>query len=223
MKTLINENRAQAASPKQLAARAGQLGSALLVGGILVLDRLNPTLDPVAAPISHLGAVGAPYAAAFNWLLAVCALLIAAYALGLGRALRARELPAWPAALLAAFGLLGLGGSAAFPCRAGCEEVDLLGVLHFVPTTLGLVALLLTIAVMPGYLAALGAGDRLQQAALWSGHLIWAGAALYALAVLLPDPFLFPYIGLIQRVFMAAFSVWLYAIAIPMTVNESKI
>jgi hypothetical protein len=193
------------------------------VGGILLLDRINPALDPVAAPISHMGAAGAPYAAAFNWLLAVCALLIAAGALGLGRALSARDLPAWPAALLAAFGLLGLGGSAAFHCRAGCEEVDLLSVLHFVPTTLGLVALLLAIAVMPGYLAALGAGDRIQRAALWAGQLVWATTALYALAVLFPDPFLFPYIGLIQRAFMAAFAVWLYAVATTLTVKEGKL
>lgn len=197
----------------RLLIRSGQLAAALLVGGILALDRLNPALDPVAAPISHMGAVGAPYAAAFNWLLATCALLIAAFALGLGRALRARELPAWPAALLAAFGLLGLGGSAAFHCRAGCEEVDLLGVLHFVPTTLGLAALLLAIAVMPGYLAALGAEDRSQRVALWAGQLVWVTAALYALAVLLPDPFLFPYIGLIQRIFMVAFALWLIAVA----------
>lgn len=203
-------------------ARAGQLAAALLVGGILLLDRLNPAMNPVATPISHMGAVGAPYEAAFNGLLAACALLNAAFALGFARALRARQLAAWPAALIAAFGLLGLGGSAAFHCRAGCEEIDLMGMLHFVPTTLGLVALLLAIAVMPGYLQALGADDRVQQVALWAGHATWLATALYALAVLLQDHFLFPYIGLIQRVFMIAFAVWLYAIASLMTVKASK-
>ncbi len=200
----------------QLAASAGVLASLLLPTGILLLDHLNPQLNPVAAPISHMGAVGAPYAAAFNGLLAACALLIAACALGLAGALRARHLAAWPAGLLAAFGLLGLGGSAAFHCRVGCEEVDLLGVLHFVPTTLGLVALLLAIAVMPGYLAALGAGHRIQRLALWAGHLLWGGTALYALAVLFHDNVLFPYIGLIQRIFILAFAIWLFAISMSM-------
>jgi hypothetical protein len=223
MKTLVTENPARAAHGGQIAASAGKLAGALLVVGILLLDRLNPQLDPVAAPISHMGAVGAPYAAAFNWLLATCALLIAACALGLGRALRARQLPVWPAALLAAFGLLGLGGSAAFHCRAGCEEVDLLGMLHFVPTTLGLAALLLAIAVMPGYLAALGAGDRSQRLALWAGQLALASTALYALAVLLPDPFLFPYIGLIQRTFMLAFASWLYAVTTPQAIQKPNL
>lgn len=204
-------------------ARAGQAAGPLLLAAILLFDGLTPSVDPISRPISHLGAANLPYAWAFNAALAICGLLVALFALGLGCVLHARGLRPWPAVLLAAFGLLGLGGSALFHCQAACDDSSLLGQLHFLPTTVGLLALLAAMGVMPGYLPALHARPAVERLVSWAGHLAWVGTALYGLGALFPGDPLGPYIGLIQRAFMLVFAVWLFALASRLTTPGARI
>lgn len=197
----------------RLAAACGQAAGPLLLAAILAFDRLNPRLNPMADPISHLGASGAPYAGAFNAALALGGWLVAAFALGLGSRFRARGFRPWPATLIAAFGLLSLAGSAVFHCQAACDDSGLLGALHLLPTAAGLLALLVAMGLLPAYLPALRAGAALERLMIWAGQLAWVSTALYGLGALFPGDPLSPYVGLIQRLFIAVFAVWLFALA----------
>ena len=190
-------------------ALAGIVGPFLFVITFTLLGFLRTGYSHVADTISLLaepGAWTAPYQTA-NFV--VLGLLTVAFALALHRGVGGGRGSRLGPVLIALFGLVGLIGSAAFPCDPGCEAVTTTGRLHEAASGIGFLCFILGLFVVR---------RRLQQEAVWrplAPYTLVTGAVATVLLVAFGAVVsgaveaLQPWAGLFQRLFVLSVLQWM--------------
>jgi hypothetical membrane protein len=189
---------------------AGIAAPVVLTVAIVLAGYYEPDYSHVSQYVSELGAVGASHQRAFNYGgLFLSGLLTVLFALGLYLRVKPRALLV-AISVLAALAGVGRLVAGLFPCDAGCnmEEMSIPATIHASAAFIGVMS-----GVFAPILLAIGL-RRCRQNILFrlSAGL---GSASLVLAV-----FFFgfgkglPYIGVIQRLILAAFYVWVIAVAL---------
>ena len=188
---------------------AGFAAPLVLTVAIVLAGHFEPGYSHVSQYVSELGAAGASHQKSFNYGgLFLSGVLTFLFALGLYVRVKPRASLIASSVLVAAAGL-GRLVAGLFPCDAGCvmENMSVPAAIH---TIAGFIALTCG-AFAPLFLAVGSKGER-------KSELFWPSVGLgftsVALVVVL---FVFgkelPYVGLIQRLVLVAFYVWVVAVA----------
>ena len=189
---------------------AGIAAPVVLTVAIVLAGYYEPDYSHVSQYVSELGAVGASHQRAFNsGGLFLSGVLTVLFALGLY--LRVKPHTSLVAtSVLAALAGVGRLVAGLFPCDAGCnmEEMSLPATVHSLAAFIGL----LSGALAPIFLAI---GLRRSRQNILFRLSAGLGSASLVLAVIF---FGFgkglPYIGVIQRLILAAFYAWVVAVAL---------
>ena len=193
-----------------LCGASGRWAAVLFLGMIVLVGAIQPGYDPLADPISHLGAREAPYAGWFNTVMALTGALIAMFALGLHRALAPAAFGWWPPLLIGSFGLLGVAGSGFFTCDVGCNGASVAGQLHYVPAVLGGSAMIWGMALLPARLRESPGWEQTALQSQFAAVLCFLGILVFDLSSSGAMTRWHPYVGLTQKAIFAVMFVWMY-------------
>jgi hypothetical membrane protein len=184
-------------------AIAGIIGPVLYTITWLVLGFLEPTYSHTRDPISNLSAVGAPYALVMTIVIFVFAILIIVFAFGLQRGLPPGFWGSPVALVIAGVGYVGIALAPLNLADPGDPNV-----LHTISATM---------TVFPMMLAPVLTFPRLRRDPKWrnlSGYSIATTVLAFAFMVMASLPTFSGWEGLIQRLVLAVFLVWMVVIAI---------
>lgn len=183
-------------------AIAGIVGVLLYTVAWLVLGLLEPSYSHTGDPISNLSAVGASYAPVMTVVILVFAALIAVFAFGLQRGLPPGFWGGPAALVLVGVGYLGVALAPLNLADPGNSNVP-----HMTSATVTVFAMVLApVLTVP----------RLRRDPGWrnlSGYSIATTVLGFAVMVLASLPALADWAGLMQRLVLAVFIVWVVVIA----------
>jgi hypothetical membrane protein len=189
---------------------AGLAAPVVLAVAVVVAGRFEPGYSHLSQYVSELGAVGASHRKVFSYGgLLLSGLLTVVFALGMY--LLARPRP-WFVASSVLVALAGLGRLAAgvFPCDEGCAMND----MSFPATFHALAGFIaLTGGAFAPLILAMGLRGR-RQRKLFSLSVGLGGASLLLVPILFGLGKALPYVGVIQRLILAAFYMWVVAVAL---------
>lgn len=189
---------------------AGVAAPVVLTVAIVVAGQFEPGYSHVSQFVSELGAIGASNQKAFNYGgLFLSGLLTALFALGMYMRVRPR-VSFVVSSLLVAFAGFGRLVAGVFPCDAGCsiEDMSIPATIH---TFAGFVAL--TSGAFAPLLLAMGLrSQRQNQLFLLSVGLGSVSPILVIILFGLGKGF--PYVGMIQRLILATFYIWVIAVVL---------
>lgn len=177
---------------------------------VLVAGQLEPGYSHASQFVSELGAIGATHRKLFSYGgLFLPGLLTVAFALGMYLLVRPRP---WLVAssLLAALAGFGRMTGPFFPCDAGCA-IDDMSFSAIVHSLVGFVALV-SGALAPLVLAIGLKGQRRSRLWWWSAGL--GGWPLVLVFVMFGFAKTLSFVGVIQRIVLAAFYIWVVAVAL---------
>jgi len=188
---------------------AGILAPVVLTAAIVVAGQFEPGYSHVSQYVSELGAVGASHQKAFSYGgLLFSGLLTALFALGM--LLQAPRASFIASSLLVALAGLGRLVAGIFPCDAGCviEDMSIPATIHafagFVALTSGAVApLILAVGLR-----------RHSHVQLLPLSVALGSASLILVLILFGAGKGVPYAGVIQRLILIAFYVWVVVVAL---------
>ena len=189
---------------------AGILAPVVLTAAIVVAGQFEPGYSHVSQYVSELGAVGASHQKAFSYGgLLLSGLLTALFALGMLLQVTPRA-SFIASSLLVALAGLGRLVAGIFPCDAGCviEDMSIPATIHafagFVALTSGAVApLILAVGLR-----------RHSHVQLLPLSVALGSASLILVLILFGAGKGVPYAGVIQRLILIAFYVWVVVVAL---------
>ena len=189
---------------------AGLAAPIVLAVAVVVAGRFEPGYSHISQFVSELGAVGASNRIVFSYGgLFLSGLLTVLFALGMYLLVKPSQsfVASSLLAALAGFGRLVAG---VFPCDAGCviENMSFLATLH----ALAGFAALSSGAFAP-LLLAMGLRRRRQSQLFWLSVGL-GGASLVLVFIMFGFGKGLPYVGVIQRLILAAFYTWVVAVAL---------
>jgi hypothetical membrane protein len=191
--------------------------STLLYVIVDLVGALNyPGYDYAAQAISEMSAVGAPTADLLAPIYRIWSLLFLAFAAGLWRHGRTRQPLRWTAGFLIAVAIVGVG-FALFPMNPRSAEPTFSDTMHLLVA--GITMLLLTGAILAGA-TALGPAFRRYSMATVAMMLLFFGLSMRDVPNLgtdLPTP----YLGLNERISMAAWLLWIAVLSVRLSRSAS--
>jgi hypothetical membrane protein len=198
---------------------AGIAAPVVLTAAIVLAGQFEPGYSHVSQFVSELGAVGASHQKVFNYGgLFLSGLLTVSFALGMFLQVKPR---AWfvASSLLVASAGLGRLAAGVFPCDAGCviEDMSTAATIHAIA---GFVAL--TSGALAPLLLAEGL-RRHRHSRLLPLSVGLGSASLILVVVLFGLGKGLPYIGLIQRLILAAFYAWIVALVLRIDVLQHDV
>ena len=189
---------------------AGIAAPVVLTVAVVLAGYYEPDYSHVSQYVSELGAVGASHQRAFNYGgLFLSGLLTVLFAVGLCSRVKPRALLV-ASSVLAALAGVGRLVAGLFPCDAGCVMEDM-----SMPATIHASAAF--ISLMSGAFApvVLAFGlRRFRQSILFRVSVGLGSASLVLVVFFFGFGKGLPYIGVIQRLILAAFYAWVAAVAI---------
>lgn len=183
-------------------AIAGIVGPVLYTITWLVLGFLEPNYSHTRDPISNLSAIGASFALVMTIVIVIFAILLVVFAYGLQRGLPPGF---WGGPIALVFAGVGYVGIALAPLNLADPGDP--NVLHMVSAT---------VTVFAMSLAPILTFPRLRRDPIWrnlSGYSIATTVVAFAFMVIASLPTFADWAGLMQRLVLAAFLVWMVVIA----------
>lgn len=189
---------------------AGLAAPVVLAVAVVAAGRFEPGYSHISQFVSELGAVGASHRKVFSYGgLFVSGLLTVVFALGMY--LMVRPCPSFVgSSLLAALAGFGRLVAGVFPCDAGCamEDMSFPATLHALA---GFIAL--TSGAFAPLMLALGLRRR-RHSPLFSLSVGLGSASLVLVFILFGIGKGLPYVGVVQRLILAAFYTWVVAVVL---------
>lgn len=192
---------------QQLFAIIGIAALVIDVISIIIIGALTPEYNHVRGLISELAPLSFELAVITTSIMIFTGLLLIVFAVGLYRALPKNAYTSVAVALLIFFAVFGCIGTAVFPCDPGCSGLSELTKLHYLSVSLGFALLLLS----PGFMYIGIRGDETWEP-LEPINLTTLFLGIITILLFLSN--IQPIIGLLQKIFLAVYYVWIGAMAI---------